>query len=187
MSNPTSCPDPSKSLVTGCVVCGRKNGLSCCSACNVIPYCGREHQASHRQAHKSVCNKIKRAKAQFEIEEAKLRAHPGDFMTPANPLEDEDAIGRFWGLVDTRDYMRARYAYVESVIKAKSRRAIETAVRHLEDMFRLCRGDNMGLRDIAPHLYLRLGRDQECYGTQPSPDEAYLIPIVLYSILNCIS
>lgn len=31
------------------------------------------------------------------------------------------------------------------------------------DMLRLCRSDNMGVRDIIPGLMLRLGKDQECY------------------------
>lgn len=31
------------------------------------------------------------------------------------------------------------------------------------DMIRLCRSDNMGVRDIIPGLLLRLNKDQECY------------------------
>lgn len=84
-------------------------------------------------------------------------------MLPANPLESERAIGNFWGLVDTRDYMRARYGVVDAQLKINTRQAVETALDHMLDMLRLCRGDNMGLRDIVPALFLRLSRDQECY------------------------
>ena len=31
------------------------------------------------------------------------------------------------------------------------------------DMLRLCRGDNMGIRDVVPAMFLRLGQDQKCY------------------------
>lgn len=33
----------------------------------------------------------------------------------------------------------------------------------MQDMLRLCRGDNMGLRDSVPAMMLRLDLDQECY------------------------
>ena len=39
----------------------------------------------------------------------------------------------------------------------------EAALSHLLDMLRLCRGDNMGVRDVVPGLFLQLGRDQEYY------------------------
>ncbi|KAH8724222.1 hypothetical protein GQ44DRAFT_283193 [Phaeosphaeriaceae sp. PMI808] len=153
----------SQGLVTGCVVCARKNNLSRCSACKVVSYCGHHHQASDRPAHKSFCNKIKKAQAKFDEEDAALRAHPGDWMLPANPLESEQAIGHFWGLIDTRDYMRARFAVVDAQLKVNTSQAVETALDHMLDMLRLCRSDNMGLRDIVPALFLRLNRDQECY------------------------
>ncbi|KFY20567.1 hypothetical protein V493_07651 [Pseudogymnoascus sp. VKM F-4281 (FW-2241)] len=59
--------------------------------------------------------------------------------------------------------MQARYALVEALLKIKTYAAVEAALNHLLDMLRLCRGDNMGVRDVVPALFLRLGRDQECY------------------------
>jgi len=153
----------SQGLVTGCAVCGRMDNLSRCGGCKVVSYCGRDHQVSDRPAHKAFCNKIKKARAKLDKEEGTLRAHPGDWMLPANPLESEQAIGRFWGLVGTRDYMRARFGVVDAQLKINTRQAVETALDHMLDMLCLCRGDNMSLRDIVPALFLRLGRDQECY------------------------
>lgn len=69
----------------------------------------------------------------------------------------------FWGILDTRDYIRARYAYVEALLKIQNRTAIETALDHLLDILRLNRSDNMGVRSQIPGLYLLLDRDQECY------------------------
>lgn len=161
--SPPSPFNVSQGLVTGCVVCKRRDNLSRCGGCKVVSYCGRDHQASDRPQHKAFCNKMKKAQAKLDEEEVTLRAHPGDWMLPANPLESEGAIGHFWGLVDTRDYMRARYGVVDAQLKFNTRQAVETALDHMLDMLRLCRSDNMGLRDIVPALFLRLTRDQECY------------------------
>ncbi|KAJ4348861.1 uncharacterized protein N0V89_010240 [Didymosphaeria variabile] len=48
-------------------------------------------------------------------------------------------------------------------MKINTRAAVQAALNNIMDMLRLCRGDNMGLRDIAPGLMLRLARDQACY------------------------
>ena len=59
--------------------------------------------------------------------------------------------------------MRARYALVEALLTIKTYAAVEAAYGHTMEMLRLCRGDNMGIRDLVPALALRLGRDQHCY------------------------
>ena len=59
--------------------------------------------------------------------------------------------------------MRWRYALVEALLTEHTYAAVSAALDHLLDMLRLCRGDNMGVRDSVPALYLRLGREQECY------------------------
>jgi hypothetical protein len=98
----------------------------------------------------------------MEKEERDLRAMPGDgFMDYAGETIFEEQTGRFWGILQTRDYMRARLGVVEASLKIKTKLATEQALDHIRDMLRLCRGDNMGVRDLAPPLFLRLGRDQE--------------------------
>lgn len=82
-------------------------------------------------------------------------------MTPPNLFEEQ--AGHFWGILETRGYMRARFALVEALLKIKTYAAVEAAQGHIMDLLRLCRGDNMGVRDLVPALDLRLGRDQECY------------------------
>jgi hypothetical protein len=153
----------SQGLITGChtVLCNKKEGLSRCGGCKVVSYCNRDDQAADRGFHKTYCKSIKKAQALYEKEEAALRAHPGNWMMSANPFES--CVGHFWGVTETRDYMRARYGVVDAIMKINTFAAVEAALNHILDMLRLSRGDNMGVRDIAPHLYLRLGRDQECY------------------------
>ena len=78
-------------------------------------------------------------------------------------LFGEENRGHFWGILETRTYMRYRYALVEALLKIDTYAAVLAAHDHLMEMLYLCRGDNMGVRDTVPALKLRLRRDQECY------------------------
>ncbi|KAE9973220.1 hypothetical protein BLS_005919 [Venturia inaequalis] len=138
-----------------CAVCGTGKDLLRCGMCKVQRYCGRDHQAEHRPAHKAACTAVKKKRSTMEEEEQELRRLNGDIF--------EEEEGRFWGIHETRPYMRARYAFVEALVKVGTYDAVEVAYDNLRDMLRLCRGDNMGVRDVIPGLLLRLGRDQECY------------------------
>ncbi|KAJ5143094.1 uncharacterized protein N7515_001881 [Penicillium bovifimosum] len=144
-------------LPSGCGVCGQQNDLLQCAGCKVLLYCGRDHQVAHRPSHKSACSALRRARK----EEEALRNHPGDFALPEDPFTN--GVGHFWGLYDTRDYMRARFALVDAMTKINSTESVEAQLGHLMDMLRLCRSDNMGVRDLVPALMLRLNKDQECY------------------------
>jgi len=107
-----------------CPVCHSKDKLLRCQGCKSVPYCGRQHQESHRKEHKSICNAIKKARTKLENEERKLRAMPGDMvsecakferisdslqLTPPGATIFEDNVGHFWGIHETRHYMRSRY------------------------------------------------------------------------------
>ncbi|KAF7561032.1 hypothetical protein G7046_g3102 [Stylonectria norvegica] len=149
-----------------CPVCHQKKDLSRCSSCQVIYYCGRDHQASHRATHKCCCLKVKKARALLQSEEQKLRDLPPDPYSFYNVFEDH--VGQFWGITETRPYMRARYGVAEATLKHLGPAggyvdAVQVSLDHLKDMLRLCRGDNMGVRQLIPALYIRLGRDQEAY------------------------
>ncbi len=124
-------------------------------------YCSKEHQAADRKAHKRACNTVKKAQEHLDKEERELREFPGDFMTPGNLFEEQ--VGHFWGILETRDYMRARYGVLEALLKIKTTAAVQAALGHILDMLRLCRSDNMGVRSLAPSIYLRLSKDQGCY------------------------
>ncbi|CAG8947970.1 unnamed protein product [Penicillium salamii] len=97
----------------------------------------------------------------MEEEEQILRNHPGDIMMSPDPFTN--SVGHFWGVMETRDYMRARLALVEAMEYVNHSQSVEARLDHFMDMLRLCRGDNMGVRDIVPGLMLRLNKDQECY------------------------
>jgi hypothetical protein len=60
--------------------------------------------------------------------------------------------------------MRARLNLVTTTLKYISTRdAVSSSLSHFLDMLRLCRSDNLGVRDTIPNLYLRLHQDQKCY------------------------
>jgi hypothetical protein len=75
----------------------------------------------------------------------------------------ENHVGRFWGIVETRDYMLARYSYVQALLQLKTHDAATVAAEHIREMLTLCRKDNLGVRDLLPCTWLRLGRDQDVY------------------------
>ncbi len=66
----------------------------------------------------------------------------------ADAFEEEE--GYFWGILETRPYMRARAALADRLWSLGER---EDAVAHWRDMLRLCPDDNLGLRHVlAPKL-----------------------------------
>lgn len=67
-------------------------------------------------------------------------------------------VGHFWGIHETRPYMRARLGLAR-LLKEMGR--VEEAVEHLRDMLRLNPGDNQGNRYVLLHLLLEHGRDEE--------------------------
>jgi tetratricopeptide (TPR) repeat protein len=69
--------------------------------------------------------------------------------------EDE---GRFWGILETRPYMRARCG-VADALSALDRP--EEAVPHLEDLLRLNPNDNQGVRGDLLHALIGLGREED--------------------------
>ena len=63
---------------------------------------------------------------------------------------DDDCIGDFWGILETRPYIRARHAYIELLVAlGKYKKAIEEC----EEMLELNRSDNTGSRYTLMGLY----------------------------------
>lgn len=148
-----------------CQVCHTRAGLKRCKWCKLVFYCGREHQISHRASHKRRCKAVKKAVKVLGYEEHKLRTgqHSGAFA--GRNVFEHCPVGRFWDIVDTTlDYMRALYDAADvMVMQFNNIDAVETALGHLTNLLRLGRIAPSRLRQRIASLYLRLGRDQECY------------------------
>jgi len=72
------------------------------------------------------------------------------------PKAFEEASGHFWGVLETRPYMRARLGMAHALWTAGRR---EEAVGHLQDMLRLNPNDNQGVRYTLAGFLLSLDRD----------------------------
>lgn len=70
----------------------------------------------------------------------------------------EEDVGHFWGILETRPYMRARHGLAQ-VLWELSRH--EEAVEHYRELLRLNPNDNQGLRYLLAACYLELGRDSD--------------------------
>ncbi|CAA9389896.1 MAG: hypothetical protein AVDCRST_MAG93-9669 [uncultured Chloroflexia bacterium] len=70
---------------------------------------------------------------------------------------EEDA-GHFWGIVETRPYMRAREGLAHVLWHLGEHRA---AIDHLKAMLQLNPGDNQGLRYVLAQQLLETGADAE--------------------------
>ena len=78
-------------------------------------------------------------------------------------------VGHFWGVLETRPYMRARLGLAHSLWTAGRR---DEAVQHLQDMLRLNPGDNQGVRYTLAGFLLFLDRDDDLAQLlQQYPDE----------------
>jgi len=157
---PTKMPLPPTS---SCQVCGPRapESLFKCSRYQCVLYCGREHQSAHFAEHKSLCKRVLKIRNLMETEASKVRNSIEDDWTPANAFETH--VGHFWGLRNTRPYMTAKLEVIRALSSIASRPAIEAALAEANDAMRLCRTDNLGIREVVPTLLLLLNRFQEAY------------------------
>lgn len=65
----------------------------------------------------------------------------------------EDAMGEFWGILETRPYMRARLGLAQALLAMGEHRA---AIEQLHEMLRLNPGDNQGVRYLLLSTLLDL-------------------------------
>jgi len=72
------------------------------------------------------------------------------------PQTFEEDAGHFWGMIETRPYMRARAGLAGCLWQSGERQA---AIDHYTDMLRLNPGDNQGIRYVLANCLLRQGDD----------------------------
>lgn len=73
------------------------------------------------------------------------------------PEAFEEDAGHFWGLLETRPYMRARAGLAQCLWELGER---PEAIAHVRDMLRLNPGDNQGLRYVLADWLLAEGDDE---------------------------
>jgi tetratricopeptide (TPR) repeat protein len=69
-----------------------------------------------------------------------------------------DNRGYFWGLIETRPYMRAKIGYAEGCLFSGN---VMEAIKHCEELLELNPNDNQGVRELLTVAYLRKKRYAE--------------------------
>jgi len=94
-----------------------------------------------------------------------------------------DDVGHFWGILETRPYMRARIGLARTL---EAMGQIDEAVGHLRDMLRLNPDDNQGSRYDLLHLLVEQERGDEAaellteYASDALAEWAYTGALVAY-------
>jgi tetratricopeptide (TPR) repeat protein len=70
----------------------------------------------------------------------------------------KEGVGHFWGILETRPYMRARAGLAECSWATGKH---DEAIQHYKDMLRLNPNDNQGIRDLLMPRLIEMGRDEE--------------------------
>jgi tetratricopeptide (TPR) repeat protein len=97
------------------------------------------------------------------------------------PKAFKEDLGHFWGILETRPYMRARAGLAQSLWLLGER---QQAIEHYREMLRLNPGDNQGIRYILANCLMEEGLD-EALGIllneyQGEVDAAWLYPYALW-------
>ncbi|KAI0650056.1 hypothetical protein C8Q79DRAFT_1006363 [Trametes meyenii] len=91
----------------------------------------------------------------LEVTEAQGRARLKRILSPTCFDDDDEHVGRFWGIIETRPYMRVLQAKVRFTFENKDyNKCADTII----EMLRLCPGDNMGQCDRLGSVLLQAGR-----------------------------
>lgn len=97
-------------------------------------------------------NQIKKlAKMETIIEKSKK-------ILEQDNMFDEDNMGHFWGIVETRPYMRARNRKI-TILMDLGR--YTEAIKECEEMLKLCESDNLGIRYTLIGLYCILEKFED--------------------------
>ena len=83
------------------------------------------------------------------------------------PEAFEEDVGAFWGLIETRPYMRARVGLANSLWQLARQ---DEAVEHYRDLLRLNPSDNQGIRYTLLSCLMAMGRDAEAQTLVDSPE-----------------
>lgn len=99
----------------------------------------------------------------------------GEQVMKTKGFADEDSIGYYWGITETRPYMRVRSAYMSLM---KDLGMFRGAAAECEELVRLSGNDNLGARYTLMHLYAILEDEQkalELYKKYNNEEETQLL------------
>jgi len=74
-------------------------------------------------------------------------------------LFNKEYVGAFWGIIETRPYIRTKHCYMLTLIELGR---YTEAIKQGEELLELCESDNLGIRYIITALYALLEKFEEC-------------------------
>ena len=99
------------------------------------------------------------------------------------PAAFQDDVGHFWGLLETRPYMRARGGLAQALWDVGRH---DEAIEHYRELLRLNPNDNQGNRYLLAGCLLALDRDADltalldAYGQESTAEWSYTWALVAY-------
>lgn len=79
-----------------------------------------------------------------------------------------DYMGEFWGVIETRPYMRLRYLYLDTLTQCGM---IHEAIKEAEELLRLCENDNLGVRYHLMHLFAHFEDEESALALHKQYDD----------------
>ena len=112
----------------------------------------------------------------------KLKKYEETLNKEKNNLEKEnffnkENIGIFWGLIETRPYMRTKHSYMLTLMELGR---YTEAIKQGEELLELCESDNLGIRYLMIGLYTvleKFEKAEEIYNKYSEISTSMLFPV----------
>lgn len=101
-----------------------------------------------------------------------------------NILNNEDYLGHFWTIPETRPYLRTKYLYILTLIEMKK---YADAINECEELLKLSNSDNLGIRYVLANLYCLEDMGEKLFSLYNKYQERtirMLIPLAIYYYKN---
>ena len=99
----------------------------------------------------------------------------------------KDCMGDFWGVLETRPYMRLRHCYLIMLLSAGM---MTRAMQEGEELLKLCENDNLGVRYILMNIYAFSENEKkmqalyEKYHCEDNSQMLFIFVVLYYKLYN---
>ena len=145
----------------------------------MTPYCSRDHQRSHRPAHKSLCDDIKQQRTVTKAAKDTFRKYLENNSLTA------DNRRFFWDEHEFKQYVVAQFHLVFRMNHIRTTHSVQAQLNSCMQLFRLGPLDFLDTKHYIPALFLRLNQDQECFSfikwwaiDSEQPDGSIISPFI---------
>ncbi|OOF96803.1 hypothetical protein ASPCADRAFT_4845 [Aspergillus carbonarius ITEM 5010] len=152
---------PSKTLPSGCTLCGKMENLQRCSKCNLMPYCSSYHKALDYPNHNDVCARLSHFRVHLlDDPESSSESDPDDSDT----IDDSDSEWLEGSYFDTEPPLVLMLTLWEIYHVEAVTALLQQSFKMLADILYINGATICRVPQQIPQLMLRLGKDEDCYG-----------------------